>query len=682
MKRYAWDTYVSEDEENFTAGATASGTQTVEESVSSSDGEDFRTPSAEEAGELLAQYLLNNHKSGRLTAKDVCVISHWATLAGACGVQGMAKGPETQSGNFKRHLEKYLNPSDTFQTYSLEVPSQCKASEERQPVTLQVLPPHEVFAEACAQEKWPELLETATKKNKLPPNYGQHPIVRSEEQGVPIVPCVLFLDGVNYVKHDSMIVFVLQSLLTNTQMLCLALRKRWMCRCGCRGWCTLNAVFVFLRWSLDQMSKGRWPSTGHDGRALTGPRASKAGQSFLAKGILLQIRADWAEMVTRLGLPSWHQNQHPCFICNASRATLYSKMAQPEWKLKTWTDYCSACSNAEVYDGPIDDADWAALKEILEPDMRKQGSQGLALSKPYAKLALKKGDRLEVTAAMIDWQDFWEKKPDKVLFWRPVAGAPMKHRCALFDKAIGTDLQSCMAIDSMHTLCLGVFAQWVAHTCWAILGANLSGSSASDQLSRDTANMVALKRNLFLWYPAAEKALKGCHTVTRVSDITLNMIGSRGSPHLHLKAGETVGVLRFLARYLTEVSDKMQDGASWATGSALLVGLWNKIQEAPVVVPAALIQERACHGRDNGKPKPPFPPIPLSHPKTTAVCNSIPKQNCGFSHDMVFFPKEKPKSKNPRASHNRRSSETTFSSSIWRSSLGCPKCQSITSLCT
>ena len=49
------------------------------------DDDDDEVPSREIAGQEAADYLVDCKLKGRLSAKDVCVISYWFTLAGAEG---------------------------------------------------------------------------------------------------------------------------------------------------------------------------------------------------------------------------------------------------------------------------------------------------------------------------------------------------------------------------------------------------------------------------------------------------------------------------------------------------------------------------------------------------------------------------------------------------------------------
>ena len=343
------------------------------------------------------------------------------------------------------------------------------------------------------------------------------------------------------------------------------------------------------------MASGAYPT--RDNQGLPFPedehRAQLAGKKMAAKGVIVQLRSDWQEMVTRFGFFAWNHTLHPCFMCTARQTQLFEQMGQPTWEDKTWESFCQSCRACEIHLSDLSGADWKILTQILKEDNRKNGNEGMCLISDFPKLGLKKGDRLEPGQEMQDWSSFMSANPGQATFWRPHSGA-VKHRCALFDKAIGTDLPSCMAIDAMHTLCLGVFQQWVVHAIWAILDVNLQGSTASDQESRDVANIKALRTQLFKWYPAAEKQLasKG-HSLTRVSDINVKAIGSRSAPVLHFKAAESLGLLRWLGAFFEDHSilDRIHRGVEWGRGTACLLKMWDLVQEAPMVVPDAVQQD-------------------------------------------------------------------------------------------
>ena len=103
-----------------------------------------------------------------------------------------------------------------------------------------------------------------------------------------------------------------------------AIRRRNLCRCGCRGWCSLWVLLQMTAWSIEALAKGVWPSCRHDGSAWRdsdSERASKAGQPVQLKAAVIYIKGDWAEYAHTFAFPAWSDGLRPCWACNGSGLT-------------------------------------------------------------------------------------------------------------------------------------------------------------------------------------------------------------------------------------------------------------------------------------------------------------------------------------------------------------------------
>ena len=77
--------------------------------------------------------------------------------------------------------------------------------------------------------------------------------------------CVnLFVDGVKYSLTDTVIGFWFVDVLTGKRYLFATIRKRLVCDCGCKGWCTFYVMFRFIRWTLEAMGAGVYPDHRDD----------------------------------------------------------------------------------------------------------------------------------------------------------------------------------------------------------------------------------------------------------------------------------------------------------------------------------------------------------------------------------------------------------------------------------
>ena len=73
----------------------------------------YDTVSQEDAGEQLADLLIQLKQLGKLSAKQACVLSFWAAKAGACGfVSQLAYRPDDPAtGHYSRHWDRVTGTS-------------------------------------------------------------------------------------------------------------------------------------------------------------------------------------------------------------------------------------------------------------------------------------------------------------------------------------------------------------------------------------------------------------------------------------------------------------------------------------------------------------------------------------------------------------------------------------------
>ena len=384
--------------------------------------EDSDPDAEEEAAELppgqeLLNYLLQQHVSGGMNAKQVCVTCWWAWKSGVAAVKPLALPPSTKgSGDFKRAITAYLK--DSFQgLYTVPVPSFSKGA-GRTIFQLQTLPIHEVVEEELATLDVPSLAAAY----EAPPNYLENKVVKTHAaKGQVVAPLALFMDGVAYGKKNSLLAITVQNLWTGKRWIVCCLRKRLLCKCGCRGYCTLFRVFQWVAWSLQHMSVGLMPSQRHD-QEPWGPqdhtRSEVGGSKMTCPCVVLQLRADWSELLHLVGVPNWSSKDSPCFLCYTEKKEMAAGLGERApgepffWRLKKFSHHKKACKHCEQERKGVTPEQWDDLKKRLYND---KGFGGRALSAAYAPLDLQKGDRLEPTSANPDWE-MTEKDAPSVTF--------------------------------------------------------------------------------------------------------------------------------------------------------------------------------------------------------------------------------------------------------------------------
>lgn len=186
-------------------------------------------------------------------------------------------------------------------------------------------------------------------------------------------------------------------------------RKRLACKCGCREWCTLYAIWAAIRWSLEAAAEKVWPFGRHDNEPwhiCDIARMAKAGAAIGMAAVILFFKLDWAEIATSVGFPNWRDNLRPCFCCNAYLANMYSYAGHCMTALMGWRpnddeDYEEACLRCE-FRVTLDNRTRGICLERLRFDRRQDGARGLALSAPVPELKLRADDRLEPSEELPD----------------------------------------------------------------------------------------------------------------------------------------------------------------------------------------------------------------------------------------------------------------------------------------
>ena len=141
------------------------------------------------------------------------------------------------------------------------------------------------------------------------------------------------MDGARYGGHASagrqrnFVQLTIVNLITAERHLGAMYRKQLSCQCGCKGWCSVQRLFVLARWSLDALANGRWPESNVDDvpwTAADGRRHALAGQPLGFKGSVVYIMTDWEAVASMMKAPSWSHGRFPCPLCNSDAAKLHN----------------------------------------------------------------------------------------------------------------------------------------------------------------------------------------------------------------------------------------------------------------------------------------------------------------------------------------------------------------------
>ena len=108
-----------------------------------------------------------------------------------------------------------MGHSDSTDLYVLQVPGHAKHDLARTLHPVQVLPAHEQFAEHMASDYvCRHKLSKLYRKNKFPPIYWDHPVVkRYATEDIVVLPVAVYIDAVPFSQTDSVLGFWLVKLI-------------------------------------------------------------------------------------------------------------------------------------------------------------------------------------------------------------------------------------------------------------------------------------------------------------------------------------------------------------------------------------------------------------------------------------------------------------------------------------
>ena len=517
--------------------------------------------------------------------------------------------PGKESHRYSRHLDAKLGLMDKSKYYPLSIPLNARMSASRVVENVWSQPLQDAFQKMIdAMDDVRTTLADGVAAGFFPPSYHTHPVVANAGINEIVLPLMLYVDGVPITRRDGCVGFVLRCILPPRKpYLVLVLRKEDMCKCGCRGWCTLHVVHLWLQWGFKALANGRNPAARHDGTEFgldEAPRAAVANQEFskgglIIKGACILLKGDLKELSSTWGLPDTSSHDAPCGLCCKSGQDFlnfrdFSPLAMPD-PPKTFDVYNSACERCEIWTPVLDWRCFWQMRGSLKQDRREQGPRGRCLIVDMPELGLLKSDRLEPSVDLSDIYviDAYTREsyvPQSFLFWRRSEETHTRHRCILFNDAeLGITLYKSLAMDFLHCVSKGVYSFFCAHFFKTIFESNVLGVEEGPYDVVVMATVQEVRSRLFQWY--RDEATAG-RIHTQVQQLTPSMFGSRLHPSLDLHASETNHFIQFLSTFLNQLGDRMPNHARWRSGLDPLLKISEiYAQHSYCNLPAPAIQE-------------------------------------------------------------------------------------------
>lgn len=572
-----------------------------EDDQEASDEEDERQAAERDFLELLGELWCFS----KISAEHYCTLCFFAARGGmSAKVRQHGMPPNRHTGHYNRKCKKLfqMEPASTAQ-YMLEMPGHDKNSLSRTKFEVAVVPPHEIVDRAVA--KHPDIMEELQLKHDLgllPPNYYSNALVK--KSSAPLLPLSLYMDAAPYSLTDSCLGVWVEELATGRRFVVAIIRKRRVCKCGCRGWCSYWVLMNWLRTCFVALGEGKWPMQRHDCKKWAHQdrlREAKAGSELSTRGVLVQLRGDWAEFCERLGLPTWQSSMRSCFVCSATHDKLFefstcTPISGP-WHVNDHSDYensCASCEHKVLVDaGAIRDI--CRVLRYDKRDSRHRGNLGRCLTQDLPKFGLLAGDRLEPSANLQDVADLSELcqlpgESVELTFWRRSDESLCMHRCPIYDVSMGITCPQVVVFDVLHTLHLGVMQSWVKCVLWKLIKAGVWRGLGGDDGFQNS--VAALRHELFAWYRSYKE-----EELTRVADLVPSMLGKETSGTLKTKGAETYGLLVFCLVALRRYGEALPGAAAQLLAAGQSLKQWvDALKNSPVVVSVKTMQE-ACRSQ-------------------------------------------------------------------------------------
>ncbi|CAK0831430.1 unnamed protein product [Prorocentrum cordatum] len=280
------------------------------------------------------------------------------------------------------------------------------------------------------------------------------------------------------------------------------IRKSDLCRCGCRGFCTLGTILRVIAWAFNVLAVGLYLLLDHEGKPFEDLVRANKHRFTIAEGwvgALTELRADLLEIFERIGVTRFSNVLNPCFQCSVHKSKLFDfpvSMEACQWVPRDETVYNLMMHRALVKRTVVNRAQLRRLMTCMHLD---EELGGLGLHTPFPELGLEKGYRLIEDGDLHDIHALRDAEvPIELTFFNALLNLGLNMICPLF--RIHGFTYSMIHLDSMHVLDLGVTQFVVGAIFLLMLKRNFAKSRHFKADGRRAANIDHLRRRLKVHY--------------------------------------------------------------------------------------------------------------------------------------------------------------------------------------
>jgi hypothetical protein len=303
--------------------------------------------------------------ANKLSAKDTHGLAASAHSEGAVSAAGMAKAGNSGLAvkNLARDIMRSLLKGISMpEVFYYPIPIWNSATEVQETVSYPFLLIHEVLHHIVSLKG---LQFFSVDKENLPSLWANLQAA-AQKLGLNVDETLavgMHGDGVPFTKRDSIEILSWNFLAhpTADRIPFTAVSKKHLCKCGCKGTHTWQAIFQVMFWSLKMLFVGVVSSFLPDGTlwdlATQQTRSLRSGAKLCCHALLLQCRGDWPFLRTLFYFPAWN-SERICWRCKATQTGPCSYKhtgQQAEWRSNRLTHkmFLATLRLAEVLLNPL-----------------------------------------------------------------------------------------------------------------------------------------------------------------------------------------------------------------------------------------------------------------------------------------------------------------------------------------
>ena len=256
--------------------------------------------------------LATNSLSGNRLHEIACDVNR----VDSASFPDFARNSQARPDNLPRSMfRKFLKRSTWMQPYWAQVRCMNTKTEKLELEWLAIRPPHEIVHVLRKHG----LLEKLMERKGLDPLSRQHLESCDLEAGLKLLGLGLWADGTpcNWDRSESVetLCLSLPGLTGKFATFRVAITALSGKNCTAETWIDICKV---VKWSLQVLASGQWPSCRHDGTAWLKSDAKRKDPRPIIQAALAEVRADWEWMAKVYGFPRHNVKTGCCWKCKCT----------------------------------------------------------------------------------------------------------------------------------------------------------------------------------------------------------------------------------------------------------------------------------------------------------------------------------------------------------------------------